>query len=222
MLELAAMKTIDPAQLLEQLNWRYATKQFDATRKIPAAEWATLEEAIRLAPSSLGLQPWVFVVVNDPEVRKQLREASWGQPQITDASHMVVFTAKKDITVADVDHYMQRVAEVRGTTLDGLAGFRGMVTASVLEGKDSASRALWTARQTYIPIGVLLASAALMGIDACPMEGISPPDYDRILGLGEKGLTTLAVVTLGYRSSEDGYASMPKVRFPKDEVVLHV
>jgi nitroreductase len=216
------MKTIAPDQLLEQLNWRYATKQFDPSRKIPAAEWAALEEAIRLAPSSLGVQPWVFVVVNDPEVRKQLREASWGQPQITDASHMVVFAAKKDITEADVDHYMQRIADVRGVSLSDLAGFRGMVTGGVLEGKDTATRAIWTSRQAYIPIGVLLTSAALMGLDACPMEGINPAEYNRILGLDSKGLTALSVVTVGYRSPDDKYADLPKVRYPATEVLHHV
>jgi nitroreductase len=216
------MKTIAPDQLLEQLNWRYATKQFDPARKIPAPEWAALEEAIRLAPSSYGVQPWVFVVVNDSEVRNQLREASWGQPQITDASHMVVFAAKKDITEADVDHYMQRIADVRGASLADLAGLRGMVAGSVLEAKDSAGRALWTSRQAYIPIGVLLTSAALMGLDACPMEGINPAEYDRILGLDAKGLTALAVVTVGYRSAQDKYAALPKVRFPAEEVLVHV
>lgn len=216
------MKTIAPDQLLEQLNWRYATKQFDPARKVPAAEWSALEEAIRLAPSSLGVQPWAFVVVNDPEVRKQLREASWGQPQITDASHIVVFAAKKDITVTDVDHYMDRVAEVRGVSTSDLAGFRGMIVGSVLEGKDDTVRAIWNSRQVYIPIGVLLTSAALLGLDACPMEGINPAEYDRILGLEEKGLTALAVVAVGYRSPEDKYALLPKVRYPAGEVLLHV
>jgi nitroreductase len=216
------MKTIAPDQLLAQLNWRYATKQFDSARKIPAAEWAALEEAIRLAPSSYGVQPWAFIVVNDPEVRKQLREASWGQPQITDASHMVVFAAKKDITEADVDHYMQRIADVRGASVSDLAGFRGMVAGGVLEGKDTAARAVWTSQQAYIPIGVLLTGAALMGLDACPMGGINPAEYNRILGLDAKGLTALAVVTVGYRSAEDKYAALPKVRFPAEEVLVHV
>jgi nitroreductase len=216
------MKTIAPDQLLEQLNWRYATKQFDPARKIPAAEWAALEEAIRLAPSSYGVQPWAFIVVNDPEVRKQLREASWGQPQITDASHMVVFAAKNDITEADVDHYMQRIADVRGASLSDLAGFRGMVAGGVLEGKDTAARAVWTSQQAYISIGVLLTSAALMGLDACPMGGINPAEYNRILDLDSKGLTALSVVAVGYRSADDKYADLPKVRYPATEVLHHV
>lgn len=216
------MKTIAPEQLLDQLNWRYATKQFDPDRKIPADQWTALEEAIRLAPSSLGMQPWAFVVVENPAVREELKAASWGQPQITDASRLVVFTAKKDITEADVDTYMQRIADVRGVSTADLSGFRDMVTGGVLQGKDSATRAVWTSRQAYIPIGVLLTSAALMGLDACPMEGINPAEYDRILGLEEKGLTALAVVTVGYRSTEDKYAALPKVRFPKEEVLLYV
>lgn len=222
MLSLAVMKTIAPEQLLEQLNWRYATKQFDPSRKIPADQWAALEEAIHLAPSSLGMQPWAFVVVENPALRAELKTASWGQPQITDASHLVVFTAKKDITEEDVDTYMQRIAEVRGVAPADLSGFRDMVSGSVLQGKDSATRAVWISRQVYIPIGVLLTSAALMGLDACPMEGINPAEYDRILGLEEKGLTALAVVTVGYRSPEDKYAALPKVRFPKEEMLLHV
>lgn len=220
MLDILQMKTIEPDQLLEQLNWRYATKQFDPARKVPTDKWAALEEAIRLAPSSLGVQPWSFVVVETPAVREELKAASWGQPQITDASHMVVFAAKKDLTEADVNDYIQRISDVRGASLEDLKGFRDMVTGSVLQGKDTATRAVWASRQVYIPIGVLLTSAALLGLDACPMEGFSPPDYDRILGLDEKGLTALAVVTVGYRSSEDKYASLPKVRFPAEQVIL--
>lgn len=216
------MKTIAPEQLLEQLNWRYATKQFDPTRKIPAEQWAALEEALHLSPSSLGMQQWAFVVVADPAVREQLKAASWGQPQITDASHLVVFTAKKEVTEKDVDVYMQRVAEVRGVSQADLSGFRDMVAGSVLQGKSPGERAVWTSRQVYIPIGVLLTSAALMGLDACPMEGINPAEYDRILGLDEKSLTALAVVTVGYRSPEDQYARLPKVRFAAEEVILHV
>ena len=221
MLRLPSMKTIAPEQLLEQLNWRYATKQFDASRKIPAEQWAALEGALHLSPSSFGMQQWAFVVVEDPALREQLKAASWGQPQITDASHMVVFAAKKEVTEKDVDTYMQRIAEVRGVSPADLSGFRDMVAGMVLQGKTEDERAVWTSRQVYIPIGVLLTSAALMGLDACPMEGFNAAEYDRILGLGEKGLTPLAVVTVGYRSPEDKYAELPKVRFAAEEVILH-
>ncbi|QJE96556.1 NAD(P)H-dependent oxidoreductase [Luteolibacter luteus] len=216
------MKTIAPEQLVEQLSWRYATKQFDADRKVPAEQWSALEQALLLSPSSLGMQQWAFVVVENPVVREELKAASWGQSQITDASHLVVFAAKKDVTEKDVGHYMERIAEVRGVSQEDLSGFRGMITGSILQGKSAAERAVWTSRQVYIPIGVLLTSAALMGLDACPMEGIDPSAYDRILGLGEKDLTALAVVAVGYRSNEDGYSKLPKVRFTEEEVILHV
>ena len=212
------MKTIEGSQLIDQLNWRYATKQFDPTRKIPAEQWAALEEALLLSPSSLGLQAWEFVVVEDPAVREELKAVSWGQAQITDASHLVVFTAKKDYGEADIDAYMQRISEVRGAPLDALAPFREMVEGGV-SSKEPEARAEWLARQPYIALGVLLTSAALMGIDACPMEGIVPAEYDRILGLGEKGLTALVVATVGYRSPDDKYASLPKVRFPAEKVI---
>lgn len=216
-----AMKTIAPEQLVDQLNWRYATKQFDPSRKVPAEQWSALEQALLLSPSSLGIQPWAFVVVEDPALRENLKAVSWNQPQITDASHLVVFAAKKDVTEADVDAYMNRISEVRGVPVSSLAGFRDMITGGVLQGKDDATRAIWISRQVYIPIGVLLAGGALMGLDACPMEGINSAEYDRLLGLEEKGLTALAVVTVGYRSPEDQYAQLPKVRFPAEEVILH-
>jgi nitroreductase len=221
LVRLPPMKTIDGSQVVEALNWRYATKQFDKTRKISPEQWTHLEEAVRLAPSSLGLQPWTFIVVETPAVREELKAASFGQPQITDASHLVVFAAKKDYTQADTDAYLARVGEVRGAPPEALAPFRSMVEGSLMS-KEGDARAVWLARQVYIALGVLLTTAAVMGIDACPMEGISPPDYDRILGLEEKGLTALAVATVGYRSSEDKYAEMKKVRFPAEQVILHV
>ncbi len=216
------MKTIAPDQLLEQLNWRYATKQFDATRKIPADQWAALEDALVLSPSSFGLQPWAFVVVDDPKVREELKAASWNQTQITDASHLVVFAARTDVTAEDLDRFFARIAEVRGVPQESLAAYRGMIDGSILQARDTPARAIWTARQVYIALGTLLNSAALMGLDACPMEGIDPVAYNRILGLEEKGLTALMVATVGYRSPEDGYANLPKVRYEKKDVVLHV
>ncbi|WP_193214918.1 NAD(P)H-dependent oxidoreductase [Luteolibacter marinus] len=215
------MKTIDGSQLIDQLNWRYATKQFDPDRKIPADQWAALEEALVLSPSSLGLQAWGFVVVEDPAVREELKAVSWGQAQVTDASHLVVFTARTDYTEADIETYMQRISEVRGVPVESLAPFREMVSGSV-NGQSPEARAQWLARQPYLALGVLLTAAALMGIDACPMEGIVPAEYNRILGLGEKGLTALAVATVGYRSEDDKYASLPKVRFATEKVINRV
>jgi nitroreductase len=216
------MKTIERTHLLEQLNWRYATKQFDPQRKINAQDWATLEDVLQLSPSSGGLQPWKFIVVTDPEVRARLRPASYGQPQITDASHLVVFAAKKDFNEADVDAHIQHTAEVRGVPAATLAPYRDMLVGGIVKSLDDPARAAWARNQTYIALGNLLTSAALLGIDACPMEGFDRAQYDQILGLPAQGLATSVVATLGYRASTDKYADAPKVRFPKDEIIIEV
>src|SRR5882724_10800379 len=130
------MKSIDRTQLLEQLNWRYATKQFDPQRKIGAQDWATLEDALHLSPSSGGLQPWKFVVVTDPAVRAKLLPASYGQAQITDASHLVVFAAKKNFSEADVDAFIKHIAEVQGAPIEALAPLRGMLVGGIVKAQD--------------------------------------------------------------------------------------
>jgi len=216
------MKTIDRTQLIDQLNWRYATKQYDATRKISAADWATLEEALVLSPSSYGLQPWTFVVVDDPAVRAQLLLASYGQPQVADASHLVVFATKANLSEADVDAHIRRSADVRGVPADSLSGLRTMVLRSVVHGLTEAERRSWAVNQTYIALGNLMTSAALLGIDATPMEGIERGRYDDILALKPRGLTTSVIAALGYRAAGDKYASAPKVRFAREDVVQHV
>ncbi|MGC4016706.1 MAG: nitroreductase family protein [Luteolibacter sp.] len=129
---------------------------------------------------------------------------------------------KKNLGEADVDAHLQRISEVRGVSLESLAPLRGMAMGSIIQGKDDEARDAWARRQVYIALGNFLTSAALLGIDACPMEGFSPPDYDRILGLEEKGLSAVVVATAGYRSPEDKYAGLPKVRFPREQVLLHV
>lgn len=213
---------ITASQLLDGLNWRYATKQFDTSKKISAADWETLEESLHLSPSSGGLQPWKFVVITDPAVREKLVPASFGQPQVKDASHLVVFAAKKNFGVAEVDAHIARTAEVRGIPADALAPFRDMLVGGIVQAKDDVSREAWAGRQATIALGVLLTSAALLGIDACPMEGFIPAQYDEILGLDKLGLTSVAICTLGYRSAEDAYAALPKVRFAKEDVFIRI
>ena len=216
------MKSIDRTQLLENLNWRYATKQFDPQRKISAQDWATLEDVLLLTPSSGGLQPWKFIVVTDPAVRARLQPASYGQAQIADASHLVVFAAKKNFNESDVDAHIHHVAKVRGVAPETLAPFRNMLVGGIVQSMDENSRTAWARNQTYIALGNLLTSAALLGIDACPMEGFDRAQYDEILGLSEQGLTTAVIAAVGYRSPADQYANGPKVRFPKTKMFLQV
>jgi len=216
------MKPISRSQLIDQLNWRYATKQFDPEKKISAQDWAALEEALVLTPSSIGLQPWTFLVVDDPEVRAKLLLASYGQPQVVDASHLVVFATKTNYSETDVDAHIRQVARVRGISVESLDGLRTMAVRSVVQGLDEAARRAWATNQTYIALGNLVTSAALLGIDAAPMEGFERARYDAILGLKARGLTASVIAALGYRKDGDKYAVAPKVRFPREEVVLHV
>jgi len=216
------VNTIHREQLVNQLQWRYATKRFDPQRKISAEDWAALEEALVLTPSSFGLQPWKFIVITDPAVKEKLAPVSWGQRQPADCSHLVVFAIKKDLGEAEIDAFLKRTAEVRKVSVESLAGYRDMMVGSLVKGLDSAARNGWAERQVYIAVGNFLTSAALLGIDACPMEGIEPKKYDEILGLDKLGLSAIVVVTAGYRAAGDKYATLQKVRFPKEQVILHI
>lgn len=210
-----------PSDLLTQLRWRYATKRFDPTRKIPADTWTALEQALVLAPSSFGLQPWKFVVVDDQELRQQLRKASWGQSQVTDASHYVVITGLRTTTVGDVDRFLQCQSQVRGTPLESMAGYRKVLVDFLASGWASKDLAAWNARQGYIALGQFMTAAAMLGVDTCPMEGIDMAAYDRTLRLDGSRYTTLCACAAGHRAADDKYATAAKVRFPLAEVVEH-
>ena len=213
------MNTITTEQLLSSLRWRYATKSFDPARKISAATWAALEDALVLAPSSFGLQPWRFLVVGDTAIRAKLRPHSWDQAQVTDASHFVVILARTEITTGDIAHFIDRVAEVRGQPATALDSYRQIMEGSLLTDARKPHLHDWAARQAYIAMGQLMTAAAVLGIDTCPMEGFDPSKYDEILGVRKDGYATIAAVALGYREAGDKYATLPKVRYPKAEVI---
>jgi nitroreductase len=210
-----------PDELLASLHWRYATKRFDPSYRIEPAKWKALEQTLVLAPSSYGLQPWHFLVVDDPELRKRLQAASWNQAQITEASHLVVFAIVKGLNRADVARYVDSIAAVRGAPRESLASYEKVMVAHVERLKPQEVDD-WSRRQLYIALGSFLTGAALLGIDACPMEGIEPARYDELLGLAPRRLTAVCVATVGRRASDDKYASHPKVRFDAREVITHV
>lgn len=203
-----------------QLEWRYATKKFDATRKISAADWKVLEESLVLTPSSFGLQPWRFIVVTDPAIKAQMPPMSWGQTQPADCSHMVVFAIRKNVDANFVDNYVARTAEVRGVPVESLAGFRKMLVGFISAAGFPADE--WATRQAYIALGQFMACTALMGIDACPMEGIDSSKYDELLGLKAQGYATVVTCAAGYRATDDKYASLAKVRAKAEDVVQRV
>lgn len=214
------MKPVSNETLLAQLHWRYATKKFDAARTIPAADWQTLEEALILTPSSFGLQPWRFYVVTNPALKNQLPPHSWGQTQVAEASHVVVFAIKSNLSVADVDHFIQTMVAVRGGSVEALKGYRDIMAGFV--SNPAIDLKLWATKQVYIALGNLMTSAALLGIDVCPMEGITPPKYDEILGIDKDGYQTVVVAPVGYRAADDKHAGYKKVRYPASEVVKHL
>jgi nitroreductase len=216
------MNNLSPRQLLDALQWRYATKVFDPAKKIPADIWQSLEQALVLTPTSFGLQPYRFLVVRDPAKRAGLLPHSWNQKQVVDASHFVVFAARTRMTGADVDKLIRRTCEVRKVPADSLNFYRDLMLGDIVNGPRSKDAGEWAARQAYIALGNLMTCAAVLGVDACPMEGLSPAEYDRILGLQGGDYATVVACALGYRAANDKYASLPKVRYETAELVVKV
>lgn len=219
---MAAMQTIDNETLLASLRWRYATKQFDATKTIPAETWSALEQALVLTPSSYGTQPYRFLVITDPAIKAKLVAISWNQKQPLDCSHLVVFAGKTSYTAADIAEYMQVTAAVRGVPVESVAGFGKMLESDLILGARSHIIPQWAALQAYIALGNFMTCAALLGVDTCPMEGISPAEYDKVLGLEGSGYGTCVACPAGYRAEGDKYAALPKVRFPADVLIKKI
>ncbi len=213
--------TITSENLLRQLQWRYATKVFDPAKKIDAKTWAALEDTLVLSPSSFGLQPWKFFVIDNPAVRARLREFSWGQSQVTDASHLVVFTARTTLAEQDAVRMINRTAELRGVAPESLDAYKKVIMGSV-NARTPQQLASWNERQLYIALGFLMDSAAMLGIDTCALEGLDPAKYDEILNLSGTGYHALCALALGYRDSGDKYAARTKIRYSKSDVIAHI
>lgn len=211
--------TISTDTLLAALRWRYATKKFDPAKKIDASTWAVLEETLILTPTSYGMQPVKFLVLTDPALRAQLVPVSWAQTQPADCSHFVVMAARAQNTEADVTHFIARMAEVRGMAAEALDGFKNVLLGDVVHGPRGNVALEWATRQAYIALGNFMTSAALLGVDTCPMEGFEPAKYDEILGLPAQGFRAVVACAAGYRAADDKYAALPKVRFPANELI---
>ena len=216
------MSNMSNHPLLEALNWRYATKVFDPAKKIPADTWEALVRALILTPTSYGLQPYQFLVINDPAKRAELLPHSWGQKQVVDASHFVVFTAKTKMTEADADKLIKATSDARKIPSDSLKFYRDMMLADVVNGPRGKIAHEWATRQTYIALGNLMTCAAVLGVDVCPMEGLVPAEYDKVLNLNGSGYATVVACALGYRSADDKYAKLAKVRYDAKEIVRQI
>lgn len=213
------MSSIPASTLLAAQNFRYATKKFDPAYNIPADALQALRESLRLTASSFGLQPWKFIEVDNKQLREALQAASWHQTQITQASKLFVFARPDKFGPAEIAHFIAATAKVRSIPVDSLVGYQ-QTMEGFLGAMDQTALDFWMEKQSYIALGNLLTSAALLGLDACPIEGISRPDYDRILGLPERGLRALVVCAVGRRAEDDKYASLAKVRYAEEEVFL--
>ena len=207
--------------LLENLNWRYATKKFDATKKISAADLNTLKEAVRLAASSYGLQPFKVVLVENPEIREKLKAAAWGQTQITEASNLFVFANDLNAGPESVAAYIKNISETRGLPTEALGGFADMMNG-VISNLSQEAKNIWTSKQTYIALGTLLAAAAELKIDATPMEGFNPAQFNEILGFDKLGLNAAVIATVGYRHDEDEAQHYKKVRKSQEELFITI
>lgn len=196
---------------IESQNWRYATKKFDADKKISAHDLLILKEAIRLATSSYGLQPYKVFIVENEEIRKELQPASWGQSQITEASHLFVFANYTEINKTKIDNYFNNIINTRNLSEDAIQGYKNFVQSKISELSQEELN-IWTAKQTYLALGNLINAAADLKIDVTPMEGFEPQKYNTILGLTERGLNASLVATVGYRHHEDKNQFLPKVR----------
>jgi nitroreductase len=205
--------------LLDHLRWRYATKSFDPHKTIPAETWHELEESLILTPSSYGLQPWKFIVITDAKLRAELRSHAWKQSQVTDCCHFVVFASKTTLNADYIDSHLQHAAEVRGTDVATMSGYRGVMIKDLVHGERSGAITEWAGRQAYIALGQFMLAAAMLQVDTCPMEGFVPAEFDRILGLTAQGLTATVCCAAGYRAASDKYATAPKVRHPSHKLI---
>lgn len=196
-------------------NWRYATKKFDATKKISVADLELLKESIQLASSSYGLQPYKVLIIENKEIREQLLPVSWNQRQIIDASHLFVFVNYTNLTEEYINNYINHVSNTRNIPLENIAGYGEFMKSKVLI-NDQDSLKNWTAKQTYLALGNLLNAAAELKIDVTPMEGFESDKYNTILGLEERNLNAVLVAPIGYRHEEDATQHLAKVRKPEN------
>lgn len=208
-------------ELLDAMNWRYAAKKMNG-QKVPAEKLDTILEAIRLSASSVGLQPYTVIVIDNHELKGKIHEKACPQPQIVEGSHLLVFAYWADIDASQIDAYIQLIADTRGVSVESLTPFADSIKGNLLS-KTPEDRAIWASRQAYIGLGSALIAAATEQVDATPMEGFNAKVLDDLLDLPAKGLRSVALVALGYRDAErDFLAKAPKVRRSKKDLFIEL
>ncbi len=204
-------------KIVDGLKWRYAVKKFDPTKKLTTEQINYVKEAINFIPSSYGLQPYKVLEITDPQIRAKLKEAAYGQTQLTDAAHVFVFASFTDYNPAKVEEFVNLTAQINPMPKENRDGFKNYLN-SMIAGMSNEQLAIWTAKQVYIALGSMIAAASEIEIDSAAMEGFDKAKFDEILGLKEKGLASAVIGAIGYRSPEDQNQFLKKVRKPMDQL----
>lgn len=207
--------------LVKSLEWRYATKKYDTSKQLSNEQYEDLLSSVQLAPSSYGLQPYRFITVTDPAKLEQISKAAFGQPQISTSSKVLVVAVETNISNETVKNYIDKAAIARNTDRKNLEAREEFVNAR-LALLSSDQKIEWAEKQAFLAIGILVSAAAEAGIDASPMEGFDPKQVDEILGLKVQHLKSTLLFALGFRSSEDEFATIPKIRKTKEELFITV
>ena len=205
-------------KIIESLNWRYAIKIFDSSKNVSDDDIHIILEAARLAPSSYGIEMWKFIAVKNDVLREKLKEAGYNQPQITDASILIVITQRTDAELNLTNELIDRISKIRKIDTDKLEGFKSMLKNSVTQKFENGTLDSWIKAQAYIPLGIMIETASLLDIDTCPMEGFQSEKVDEILQLKNKSLKSIAILAIGYRG-DDPASNYQKVRRDFEEVV---
>jgi nitroreductase len=222
------LTTTPTTQILDSLNWRYATKSFDTGKKLTAEQVKFVKESFRLAPSSYGIQAWKLIEIKTPKLRQQLVEAGWNQTQFVEASNLFVFCSYTDpVSKADeiVGTFVDEIIDQRGVTAESLDGYKSMMTNAMKNGNtsgDPTKSATWLDNQLYLALGQTMTACALAGIDTCAMEGFDAGKVNEILGLEKLGLQAKCFLAVGFRNEQDKYATTKKVRNSLDKVFIEM
>lgn len=203
--------------IIHNLNWRYATKQYSAEKKIPQETMQILKDVLRLSPTSYGLQPLKFLFIENPTVRQELFRFSYNQKSITEASHLIVIASFTDVKTQEIDKYIENTAVTRDLSIEELSGYADFLKR-IMNAQTTEQKTIWAQKQAYITLGVLVDACAQLKIDATPIEGFDGNGYDEVLNLKEKGLTSVLAVPLGYRHPEDVTQHWKKVRKSAEEL----
>jgi nitroreductase len=205
-------------EIINAFNWRAAVKSYSKEKLVDQKDLDTILEAGRMAPTAYGLQPFRIVEVKSKELREKLLPAAFGQKQVVEAPNLFVITAVKNVNKEYIRKFVELTASVRGTTVEALKGFEDMMIGDI-DSRSDEEKIKWAGRQAYLAFGAMLETAALLGVDAGPMEGFNVAQVNEILGLDKLGLHALGLMALGYRENDD-YSKMPKVRFAKEDLVV--